>query len=534
MNKDEFLSHIYSKKETLGSQIDVVETWQKEKGIKNMSFLLSVPCTFGYCSLGQDKNRTAVTIKRDHAVQINIDGEGKIDFGLRPSVMKEKGVSLIMDHDTSVMVYSTPNHRRLLTLADFANNFFYDRKGNEFLCDESSYDKDMADVCRLMILPLINEQLRTKEEKHFSRNGLDILIETSDALRGQDAQGCNYIDYCNMDLLLNFSLGDVLGRPGDKTLTKHTILSGKNNKVKGIPKTVNKLPLFIGSVVRDFCKLFPEEYVSTMMSKENLALVGGMVKVGNCRSLDIFRRLYYSNVKEDELVYDYLRRCMKYGWKADITLARNKSTALDKMMEANNESFARELREHPSEDNNLNVRRPYRELAEKYLPDKFRLLTTRDELIMEATRQRNCLARLDYSSKVNSGECVIFTTEEPKHCTIEVNLTKKPNQVSLMKDRRLENSVENTDISFTCKQFLAFDNSNPPEVKQAKEKFDKLLQEVSEQYNATHKHPTSKRKSTAEKEEKKREREEISQNFKSKQPDILKKQHNRYSSLGKY
>ena len=279
MNKDEFLSHIYSKKETLGSQIDVVETWQKEKGIKNMSFLLSVPCTFGYCSLGQDKNRTAVTIKRDHAVQINIDGAGKIDFGLRPSVMKEKGVSLIMDHDTSVMVYSTPNHRRLLTLADFANNFFYDRKGNEFLCDESSYDKDMADVCRLMILPLINEQLRTKEEKHFSRNGLDILIETSDALRGKDAQGCNYIDYCNMDLLLNFSLGDVLGRPGDKTLTKHTILSGKNNKVKGIPKTVNKLPLFIGSVVRDFCRLFPEEYVSTMMSKENLALVGGMVKV---------------------------------------------------------------------------------------------------------------------------------------------------------------------------------------------------------------------------------------------------------------
>lgn len=35
-----------------------------------------------------------VTIKRDHAIQINIDGAGKIDFGLRPSVMKGKGVSL--------------------------------------------------------------------------------------------------------------------------------------------------------------------------------------------------------------------------------------------------------------------------------------------------------------------------------------------------------------------------------------------------------------------------------------------------------
>ena len=531
MNKDEFLSHIYSKKEPLGSQIDVVETWQKEKGIKNMSFMLSVPCTFGYCNLGQDKNRTAVTIKRDHAVQINIDGAGKIDFGLRPSVMKEKGVSLIMDHDTSVMVYSTPNHRRLLTLSDFANNFFYDRKGNEFLCDESSYDKDMSDICKLMILPLINEQLRTKEEKYFSRNGLDILIETSDALRGMDAQGCNYIDYCNMDLLLNFSLGEVLGRPGDKTLTKQTILSGKNDKVKGIPKTVNKLPLFIGSVVRDFCRLFPEEYVSTMMSKENLALVGGMVKAGNSHSVDIFSRLYYSNVRDGYLAFDYLRRCMKYGWKADITLARNKSTAHDKVMEANNENIARELREHPTTDNNLNVRRPYRELAEKYLPDKFRLLTTRDELTEEGNNQRNCAG--SFVGKVNSGECAIFTTEEPKHCTIEVNLTKKPSQVALTKDRRLENSVENTDISFTCKQFLAFANSNPPEVRQANKEFDNLLKEVSEQYNADHKHTTSKRKSTAEKEEKKREREEISQKFKSKQPDILKKQHSRYS-LGKY
>ena len=533
MNKDEFLSHIYSEKETLGSQIDAVETWQKEKGIKNMSFQLSVPCTFGYCNFRQNKNKTAVTIKGSHTLQINIDDEGKIDYGLRPEVLEAKGVSLIMDHDTSVMVYSTPSHRRLLTLSDFADHFFYDRKENEFRCDENRYDKDMADICKLMLLPLINEQLRTKEEKHFSRNGLDILIETCDALRGQDAQGSNYIDYCNIGLLLNFSLGDVLGRPGDKTLTKHTILSGKNNKVKGIPKTVNKLPLFIGSVVRDFCRLFPEEYVSTMMSKDNLALVGGMVKAGNCRSLDIFSRLYYSNVRDYDLVNAYLRRCMKYGWKADITLARNKSTALDKMVEANNESFARELREHPSEDNNLNVKRPYRELAEKYLPDKFRLLTTRDEIIMEATRQRNCLVRLDYPSKINSGECAIFTTEEPKHCTIEVNLTKKPNQVSLMKDRRLESSIENTDISFTCKQFLAFDNSYPPEVKQANKEFDKLLKEVSEQYNADHKHTTSKRKSTAEKEEKKREREEISQKYKSKQPDILKRQHSRYS-LGKY
>ena len=531
MNKDEFLSHIYSEKETLGSQIDVVETWQKEKGIKNMSFLLSVPCTFGYCSFGQDKNRTAVTIKRDHAVQINIDDEGKIDFGLRPSVMKEKGVSLIMDRDTSVMVYSTPNHRRFLTLSDFANNFFYDRKENDFRCDESSYDKDMADVCKLILLPLINEQLRTKEEKHFSRNGLDILIETCDTLRGQDAQGCNYIDYCNMGRLLSFSLGEVLGRPGDKTLTKHTILSGKNNKVKGIPKTVNKLPLFIGSVVRDFCRLFPEEYVSTMMSKENLALVGGMVKAGNSHSVDIFSRLYYSNVKDDYLAFDYLRRCMKYGWKADITLARNKSTAHDKVMEANNENIARELREYPTIDNNLNVRRPYRELAEKYLPEKFRLLITRDELTEEGNNQRNCAG--SFAGKVNSGECAIFTTEEPKHCTIEVNLTKKPSQVALTKDRRLENSVENTDISFTCKQFLAFANSYPPEVRQAKKEFDKLLNEVSEQYNADHKHTASKRKNTAEKEEKKREREEISQKFKSKQPDILKRQHSRYS-LGKY
>ena len=88
MNKDEFLSHIYSKKETLGSQIDVVETWQKEKGIKNMSFMLSVPCTFGYCNLRQDNSMTSVTIKIDHALQINIDGAVKIDFGLRPSVMK--------------------------------------------------------------------------------------------------------------------------------------------------------------------------------------------------------------------------------------------------------------------------------------------------------------------------------------------------------------------------------------------------------------------------------------------------------------
>ena len=531
MNKDEFLSHIYSEKETLGSQIDAVETWQKEKGIKNMSFQLSVPCTFGYCNFRQNKNKTAVTIKGSHTLQINIDDEGKIDYGLRPEVLEAKGVSLIMDHDTSVMVYSTPSHRRLLTLSDFADHFFYDRKENEFRCDESSYDKDIADICKLMILPLINEQLRTKEEKHFSRNGLDILIETCDTLRGQDAQGCNYIDYCNMGRLLSFSLGEVLGRPGDKTLTKHTILSGKNNKVKGIPKTVNKLPLFIGSVVRDFCRLFPEEYVSTMMSKENLALVGGMVKAGNSHSVDIFSRLYYSNVRDDYLAFDYLRRCMKYGWKADITLARNKSTAHDKVMEANNENIARELREHPTTDNNLNVRRPYRELAEKYLPEKFRLLTTRDELTEEGNNQRNCAG--SFVGKVNSGECAIFTTEEPKHCTIEVNLTKKPSQVALTKDRRLENNVENTDISFTCKQFLAFANSNPPEVRQANKEFDKLLKEVSAQYNADHKHITSKRKSAAEKEEKKREREEISQKFKSKQPDILKRQHSRYS-LGKY
>ena len=531
MNKDEFLSHIYSEKETLGSQIDAVETWQKEKGIKNMSFQLSVPCTFGYCNFRQNKNKTAVTIKGSHTLQINIDDEGKIDYGLRPEVLEAKGVSLIMDHDTSVMVYSTPSHRRLLTLSDFADHFFYDRKENEFRCDESSYDKDIADICKLMILPLINEQLRTKEEKHFSRNGLDILIETCDTLRGQDAQGCNYIDYCNMGRLLSFSLGEVLGRPGDKTLTKHTILSGKNNKVKGIPKTVNKLPLFIGSVVRDFCRLFPEEYVSTMMSKENLALVGGMVKAGNSHSVNIFSRLYYSNVRDDYLAFDYLRRCMKYGWKADITLARNKSTAHDKVMEANNENIARELREHPTTDNNLNVRRPYRELAEKYLPEKFRLLTTRDELTEEGNNQRNCAG--SFVGKVNSGECAIFTTEEPKHCTIEVNLTKKPSQVALTKDRRLENNVENTDISFTCKQFLAFANSNPPEVRQANKEFDKLLKEVSAQYNADHKHITSKRKSAAEKEEKKREREEISQKFKSKQPDILKRQHSRYS-LGKY
>ena len=532
MNKDEFLSHIYSEKEFLQSQIDVVETWQRVKGIRNMSFLLSVPCTFGYYSLGQDKNRTAVTIKRDHAIQINIDGAGKIDFGLRSSIMKGKGVSLIMDHDTLDMVYLDPPQRKLLTLSDFADRFFYDRKENEFRCDESVYGKDMTDVCKLMILPLINEQLRTKEEKYFSRNGIDILVETCDALRGKDGTGFNYQKHYNLVFLLNFSLGEVLGRSGDKTLTKHKILSGKNDRVQGIPKTVNKLPLFMGAVVRDFCRLFPEEYVSTMMSKENLALVEGMVKAGILHSIDIFRHLYYANVKDDDLVYGYLQRCMKYGWKADITLARNKSTADDKMTEANNESFARELREHPSKDNDLNVRRPYRELEEKYLPDKFRLLTTRDEIIMEATRQRNCLVQCDYPGKINSGECAIFTTEEPKHSTIEVNLTKKQNQVSLMQDGSLE-SVENTDISFTCKQFLAFANSNPPEVRQANKEFDNLLKEVSEQYNADHKHTASKRKSTAEKEEKKREREEISKKFKSKQPDILKKQHSRYSS-GKY
>ena len=534
MNKDEFLSHIYSEKEFLQSQIDVVETWQRVKGIRNMSFLLSVPCTFGYYSLGQDKNRTAVTIKRDHAIQINIDGAGKIDFGLRPSVMKGKGVSLIMDHDTLDMVYLDPPQRKLLTLSDFADRFFYDRKENEFRCDENIvYGKDMTDVCKLMILPLINEQLKTKEEKHFSRNGLDILVETCDALRGKDGTGFNYQKHYNLVFLLNFSLGEVLGRPGDKALTKHKILSGKNDRVQGIPKTVNKLPLFMGAVVRDFCRLFPEEYVSTMMSKENLALVEGMVKAGILHSIDIFRHLYYANVKDDDLVYGYLQRCMKYGWKADITLARNKSTADDKMTEANNESFARELREHPSKDNNLNVRRPYRELAEKYLPDKFRLLTTRDEIIMEATRQRNCLVQCDYPGKINSGECAIFTTEEPKHCTIEVNLTKKQNQVSLMQDGSLE-SVENNDISFSCKQFHAFANTDSPEVRQAKKEFDKLLNEVSEQYSADHKHPASKRKSTAEKEEKKREREEVSKNFKSKQPDILKKQHSRYSLGGKY
>ena len=61
------------------------------------------------------------------------------------------------------------------------------------------------------------------------------------------------------------------------------------------------------------------------------------------------------NISEIRQLYSACTRTQAVNKAIADKSTRNKSTALDKMTQANNESFARELREHPSEDNNLNV-----------------------------------------------------------------------------------------------------------------------------------------------------------------------------------
>lgn len=458
--------------------LEALNRWKEENNVRGFSFRQKLPRTSQTLET-HTPEEDSVTNKVFWEVLVRIDAAGKIDI----EPWKPRVNRAVFNHDTGKigLVLSDENSSGEKVVSRDADAYLLlssvtltepkEKDGPETIKPDCIKPLIIErQLLRQLMIPLINRQLETGKEEYFSRNGMDILKEE---LRQPMAN----------EMMRTIKLSSLLGRPGDKALTKRDILV-KNGGTEDIPKTVNRLPLSMGCMVREFLRFFPKEHIKEIMTRERLqriqACLSGIQKERNLGYNDshssamkfikdtviqILAEEFYSKAGDSTLEENYLVNCDKLGIKADISLCKTESSAHRRLMNANNLLLTRVSNEY-REDNPdvLKIKGPYRALAKEIAPMGFAMLMTAGELIMESDRNGNCVR--SYASKVNSGRCAIFTKDSP-HCTVEVCFQQNSDGT----------------CEFTCPQYYAIGNSYPDNVRAEHTAFNNFLSGFSDRYS---------------------------------------------------